>query len=420
MNMTHQKSVAIIGAGPAGLMAAEVLSQHGVAVTVYDAMPSVGRKFLMAGLGGLNITHSEDLPLFLNGYVPCDERLLQAIRAFDNQAVVAWIEGLGLKTFVGSSGRVFPTEMKAAPLLRAWLARLRAAGVRFEMRHRWIGWDEAGALCFECADGVPRHVRADACVLALGGASVPRLGSDARWCELLANKGVTIHAFRPSNCGYDVAAWSTHLQQKFARTPIKPVLAQIRHEQTGELLFTRQGELMLTETGMEGGLMYAASRCIREQIERCGQAVMYLDLLPQHSAQRVLTEVSHPRGSRSMSSHLQSRLGLTGIKTALMYECLSKTDWADTLRIAALIKALPIVLHQARPIAEAISSAGGIAFNELTDTEHNAWMLRKLPSVFCAGEMLDWDAPTGGYLLTACMATGRAAGLSVAGYLDAA
>ncbi len=405
-------TVTIIGAGPAGLMAAEVLSSQGHAVTVYDAMPSVGRKFLLAGIGGMNITHSEPLPDFLSRFQPCSEVLLDSLRAFDNQAVVSWVEGLGLKTFVGSSGRVFPTDMKAAPLLRAWLARLRDAGVRFEMRHRWLGWDEEGHCVFEQADGLIK-VQSSAMVLALGGASWPKLGSDAQWCPWLAEKGISLTPLQASNCGFDVAGWSPHLIDKWAGRPIKPVTLRIHDAQTDAMLFERQGEMILTATGMEGGLMYGASRCLRDMLNREGMATMKLDLLPQHTFGQVLREVTHPRGSRSMSSHLSSRLGLTGVKTALLFEILSRDDWADLHVVARMIKALPIQLTSTRPVAEAISSAGGVSFSSM-----NAHlMLNQLPGVFCAGEMLDWDAPTGGYLLTACLATGRTAGEGAAAWL---
>ncbi|AXF85570.1 Putative thiazole biosynthetic enzyme [Ephemeroptericola cinctiostellae] len=412
LTFSAQPTITIIGAGPAGLMAAEVLSSQGHAVTVYDAMPSVGRKFLLAGIGGMNITHSESLSGFLSRFQPCSEVLLDSLRAFDNQAVVSWVEGLGLKTFVGSSGRVFPTDMKAAPLLRVWLARLRDAGVRFEMRHRWLGWNDEGHCVFEQANGRV-EVQSAATVLALGGASWPKLGSDAQWCPWLTEKGVSMTPLQASNCGFDVAAWSQHLIDKWAGRPIKPVTLRIHDAHTDAMLFERQGEMILTATGMEGGLMYAANRCLRDMLNREGVATMKLDLLPQHSFGQVLREVTHPRGSRSMSSHLSSRLGLTGVKTALLFEILSRDDWADLHVLARMIKALPIQLTATRPVAEAISSAGGVSFSSM-----NAHlMLNQLPGVFCAGEMLDWDAPTGGYLLTACLATGRAAGEGVAAWL---
>jgi uncharacterized flavoprotein (TIGR03862 family) len=402
--------VAIIGAGPAGLMAAEVLSSRGIQVTVYDAMPSVGRKFLLAGIGGMNITHSEALPEFLSRYEPCSPILTECVRRFDNRAVVAWIAALGLQTFVGSSGRVFPTDMKAAPLLRAWLARLKSAGVVFEMRHRWTGWDESGALCFSTPAG-ERRIQPVATVLALGGASWPRLGSDAAWCDWLTAHGVALADFESANCGFEVR-WSAHIIEKFVGSAVKPVRLRV-HAAAGDVLFDKQGELILTEHGIEGGVVYAASRLLREQLNARGTATVYLDLLPQHTLEQVHSDVAHPRGARSMSSHLASRLGLKGVRAALLHEVLSKDDWGDSSKVAQMIKALPITLHKARPIAEAISSAGGVAFSEL----NGGLMLDKIAGVFCAGEMLDWEAPTGGYLLTACLATGRVAGEAAANWL---
>lgn len=407
----NSKTVAIVGAGPAGLMAAEVLSQQGFAVTVFDAMPSVGRKFLLAGIGGLNITHSEALDVFLSRYEPCDPVLIDILKRFDNQAVVDWMAGLGVETFVGSSGRVFPTAMKAAPLLRAWLSRLKASGVTFKMRHRWLGFDAAGGLVFETA-GESLLVRPQATVLALGGASWPRLGSDAAWVKWLSDKGVEIAPFVPANCGFEVD-WSAHLVARFAGFPIKPVGVRVDGA-AGEVVFQKLGEMILTESGVEGGVVYAASRLLREQVRQAGSATMYLDLLPQHSIERVAAEVAHPRGSKSMSSHLSSRLGLGGVKTALLFEVLTKAQWLEPQTVAALIKALPIVLTASRPIEKAISSAGGVAFSSLNQD----LMLNQCPAVFCAGEMLDWEAPTGGYLLTACLATGRAVGVGAARWLS--
>nr|WP_281275604.1 TIGR03862 family flavoprotein [Hydromonas duriensis] len=406
------QQVIVIGAGPAGLMAAEELSARGFSVTVYDAMPSVGRKFLLAGIGGMNITHSEPLDFFLKRYAPCSEVLLDCIRRFDNQAVVNWMTDLGVSSFVGTSGRVFPNEMKAAPLLRAWLARLKAAGVTFKMRHRWQGWDVSGANVFDSPDGCIK-VMADATVLSLGGASWPRLGSDASWVPWLKAAVVDIKPFVAANCGFDVSGWSAHLRDKFAGAPIKPVALRV-NDAEGEPLFERRGELVLTETGLEGGLIYAASRVLRESLERTGQATVYLDLLPQHDLAQVQREVGHPRGARSMSSHLASRLGLKGVKTALLFEQLQAAQWADALQLAHQIKALPITFTATRPIDEAISSAGGVSFDSLD--AH--LMLKNCAGVFCAGEMLDWEAPTGGYLLTACFATGRVAGQGAAAWLS--
>ena len=402
-------TVAIVGAGPAGLMAAEVLSQAGRQVEVFDAMPSAGRKFLLAGKGGLNLTHSEPFEPFLSRYAGRRAQIEPLLKQFDAQALREWAQSLGIATFVGTSGRVFPADMKAAPLLRAWLHRLRAAGVQFHMRHRFAGWTPQGALRFESPQG-ERVVQPDATVLALGGASWARLGSDGAWVPLLEQRGVSIAPLAPSNCGFDVhGGWSEYFASRFAGQPFKSVA--IRFQQ-----FHRQGEFVATATGVEGSLIYAASALMRDEIAARGSATLALDLLPARSAEQVLTEVAHPRGSRSLSSHLKSRLGLDGIKLALLHELLPKPDLHDAARLAGAIKALPIKLIAARPIDEAISTAGGVRFEALDDK----LMLRELPGVFCAGEMLDWEAPTGGYLLTACFATGRAAGRGALGFLGAA
>ncbi|KAF1048285.1 MAG: putative thiazole biosynthetic enzyme [Herbaspirillum frisingense] len=403
--------VAVIGAGPAGLMAAEVLAQHGAAVDVYDAMPSAGRKFLLAGKGGMNITHSEPQPDFLPRYGNRREQLAPFIRRFDADRLRDWIHALGIETFVGSSGRVFPREMKAAPLLRAWLHRLREAGVRFHMRHRWLGWREDGALRLAAPDG-EIGVQADAVVLALGGASWPRLGSDGAWAPLLQDKQVEVAPLVPSNCGFDVD-WSAHFRERCAGEPVKPVVASVALPSGG--MHNRRGEFIITADGIEGGLVYALSAGLRDAIAADGSARLYLDLLPDWTLEKVQAELSHPRGARSMSSHLQSRLHLKGVKAGLLRELVSKEDFADVVKLARAIKALPLTLQRPRPIAEAISSAGGVSFEALDD----ALMLRALPGVFCAGEMMDWEAPTGGYLLTACFATGRAAGAGVLHWLSA-
>jgi hypothetical protein len=424
----------VIGGGPAGLMAAEVLAQGGAAVDVFDAMPSVGRKFLLAGRGGLNLTHSEPTPRLLARYGERSAALRTAIEAFDGTAVRAWAEGLGIPTFVGSSGRVFPQDMKAAPLLRAWLHRLRAAGVRVHTRHRWTGWTEDGALRFATPAGEVLHV-ADATLLALGGASWSRLGSDGAWVPWLADRGVDIGPLRPSNCGFDVAptgpgraGWSDFLRQRFAGQPLKTVAAAaaprrlaVERSETPALpriagvrpapltpAYTA-GEFVVTDTGVEGTLVYALSAPLREAIAHEGHATLLVDLLPQHAPDRVLAEIQHPRGPRSLSTHLKSRLGLQGLKMALLHELLTPQQLHDPLQLAQAIKALPIPLVRPRPLDEAISTAGGVRFEALDAR----WMLRALPGVFCAGEMLDWEAPTGGYLLTACLATGRAAAQGV-------
>ncbi|GHD62234.1 TIGR03862 family flavoprotein [Jeongeupia chitinilytica] len=409
--MASAANVAVIGGGPAGLMAAEQLAAAGHSVAVYDAMPSFGRKFLLAGIGGMNITHSEPLPVLLDRYGERRDTLAPLIHAFGPDALRAWIAGLGIDTFVGSSGKVFPTEMKAAPLLRAWLARLRAAGVVFHTRHRWTGWNDAGALAFDTPHGAVT-VDADATVLALGGGSWARLGSDGAWVPWLQGVGADIAPLAPANCGFD-AGWSTVLAEKFAGAPIKSVA--LTFTDAGGKTETRRGEFVLTQTGIEGNLVYAFAARIRDAIAAQGEATVHLDLLPDFTLAKVEAEVAHPRGSRSMASHLQSRLNLKGAKASLLRECTGKDDFADPARLAARIKALPVRLLAARPLDEAISSAGGVRFEALD----NGLMLRAKPGVFCAGEMLDWEAPTGGYLLTACFATGCTAGLGAADWLAA-
>jgi uncharacterized flavoprotein (TIGR03862 family) len=409
--------VAVIGGGPAGLMAAEALARQGVQVDVYDAMPSVGRKFLMAGKGGMNITHSESREPFLNRYGARRERIAPLLDVFGPDALRAWLQDLGVDTFVGSSGRVFPTDMKAAPMLRAWLHRLRETGVRFHMRHKWSGWgpdaDDATThtLRFETPDG-EHTVSCDAVVFALGGASWPRLGSDAAWVPPMAARQVPVTPLRPANCGFD-ADWSPYLRERFAGQPVKPVAITLTD--VDKNVHNRQGEILLTQTGLEGSLIYAMSAAIRERILADGEVTIALDLAPGLSLERVVAEVTRPRGSRSTASHLHGRIGIGGVKLALLHEILSKEAFADAHGLAHAIKALPVRLTRARPIAEAISTAGGIAFEALD--AH--LMIERLPGVFCAGEMLDWEAPTGGYLLTACFASGLVAGTGAAAYLKA-
>lgn len=404
--------VAVIGGGPAGLMAAEVLSRRGVAVAIYDAMPSLGRKFLMAGKSGLNLTHADPLADLLDQYGEQRARLEPMVRAFPPQALREWAQSLGVETFVGSSGRVFPRAMKAAPLLRAWLHRLRESGVRIHVRHRWCGFDEVGGLRFATREG-ERRVRADATVLALGGGSWPQLGSDGAWTGILANAGVSINALRPANCGFEVN-WSDHLQRRYAGAALKSVsLELVDCHGTGH---RQQGEFVISSYGIEGSLVYVFARPLRELIEQQGWAMLSLDLMPAWSEQRVRDALSRPRGKRSLSDFLRRQLGLTGVKLALIYELVKKTEMAEPERFAARIKALPIRCERARPIEEAISSAGGVCFDELD----NNLMIRRLPGVFCAGEMLDWEAPTGGYLLTACFASGYLAGHGAAMWLSTA
>ncbi|HQS33454.1 TIGR03862 family flavoprotein [Polaromonas sp.] len=438
----HVPRIVIIGGGPAGLMAAEVLASAGPAaahIAVYDAMPSVGRKFLLAGKGGLNLTHAEPAEPFLSRYGSRSADLQPMLSAFGPTELRAWAETLGVETFVGSSGRVFPKDMKAAPLLRAWLHRLRGAGVQFFMRHRWLGWSDEGALVFSTPDGdVP--VQADAVVLALGGGSWARLGSDGAWVPLLEKRGVMVARLQPSNCGFDVGAavpdpadaletrreffrdlvgkgpstqpgWTEHFASRFAGQPFKSVAIHFTDSQGRS--FSRKGEFVATATGVEGSLVYAASSLLRDEIAAHGSATFMLDLLPDRSHEQVLVEVRHPRGSRSLSSHLKSRLSLDGIKAAMLYEVLGKDAIADPVRLAAGIKALPVRVVAARPIDEAISSAGGVLFEAMTPQLQLKAPELARPPVFCAGEMLDWEAPTGGHLLTACFASGTAAGHGV-------
>jgi len=411
--------VAVIGAGPAGLMAAEVLSAAGVMVQVFDAMPSVGRKFLLAGKGGLNLTHAESFDAFVPRYGAAAEALMPMLQAFGANELRAWTHGLGVETFVGTSQRVFPTDMKAAPLLRAWMQRLRhpeAAGVpvQFYMRHRWLGWEPTSSLgnavgasdgvshlSFDTPDG-PLQASFDAVVLSLGGGSWRRLGSDGAWVPWLVARGVDVAPLQPSNCGFELAAgpWSEHFASRFAGQPFKLVAIRVC---TAQVEWVRKGEFVATARGVEGSLIYAASALLRDHIATHGNVTLELDLLPQWTREQVLAKLQSSRGRRSLSSHLKSRLGLDGIKTAVLYECLSKDDMNQPERLAAAIKGLPIRLGAPRPIDEAISSAGGVCWHGLDE----GLMLKALPGVYCVGEMVDWEAPTGGYLLTACMSSGR-------------
>lgn len=399
--------VAIIGGGPAGLMAAEVLSQAGVTVELYDAMPSVGRKFLLAGVGGMNITHSEPFEPFVARYRERAGALRPLLEAFTPDELVRWIHALGIDTFVGSSGRVFPADMKAAPLLRAWLRRLRDAGVQIHTRHRWLGWNDDGSLRLQGPNG-QISVAADATLLALGGGSWARLGSDGAWVPLLEQRGVPVSALRPANCGFEVAGWSMHLQERFAGAPLKTVSLALAGSAP------RRGEFVVTATGIEGSLVYALSAEIRQAIEVQGNATVTLDLLPDHSLEKIARALAKPHGSQSMAKHLKRQLGLDGVKAALLRELAPADCFDNPQRLSEAIKALPINLLRARPLDEAISSAGGVPLEALDE----GLMLRQLPGVFCAGEMLDWEAPTGGYLLTACFASGRAAAQGVLRWLS--
>jgi hypothetical protein len=453
-------NIAVIGAGPAGLMAAETLAQAGHTVQVFEAKPSAGRKFLMAGRGGLNITHSEPAERFNARYGARAPEFAAMLAALNANALCEWVHGLGIETFVGSSGRVFPAEMKAAPLLRAWINRLRKQNVQFLMRHRWLGFgldhgsDEQGSeasgpasrqaekqvsdaragakqtLRFESPKGEVT-VTPDATILALGGGSWARLGSDGAWWPLLQQHGVELAPLVPSNGGFETK-WSQYFIDQCAGQPLKtaefwltttPARASkgrpksaktTRTLAAGKQTAHLRGECLMTEHGLEGGAIYTLSAALRDEILRHSSVTLYVDLLPDHTAEKVLTEVSHPRGTRSLSSHLRSRLGIHGVKAALLRECLSAETFKDSAQLAAGLKALPIVLTACRPIDEAISTAGGVQFEGLT----KQLMIKTLPGVFCAGEMLDWEAPTGGYLINGAMASGKAAAAGVSEWLS--
>ncbi|WP_114649947.1 TIGR03862 family flavoprotein [Pseudothauera hydrothermalis] len=401
----------VVGGGPAGLMAAEVLAAGGVAVDLYEAMPTVGRKFLLAGRGGLNLTHSEALPDFLARYGERSAQMAPLLAAFGPQALRDWARALGVDTFIGSSGRVFPVGMKAAPLLRAWLHRLRAAGVRIHVRERWQGWDAHGALLFD-GPGGSHAQQADAVVFALGGGSWARFGADARWIAPFTSRGVPVAALRPANCGFDVAGgWSAHLLERHAGQPLKNIALSFVDAQ-GEIR-SRSGECLLTRSGLEGSLIYALSAPLRDALAARGALEIRLDLLPAREPAWIEAQLARPRGSRSMGSHLQGKLGLGGLKAALLHEVLGRQFSASPSELAQAIKALPLTLAAPRPIDEAISTAGGVMFEALDAN----LMLKALPGHFCAGEMLDWEAPTGGYLLTACFAQGAAAGRGALAWL---
>jgi uncharacterized flavoprotein (TIGR03862 family) len=382
-------------------MAAEVLAQAGADVTVYDAMPSAGRKLLMAGRGGLNLTHSEPLPAFLSRYAGAAPNLKAAIDAFPPQALRDWSEALGQSTFIGSSGRVFPEAFKASPLLRAWLRRLDALGVRLALRHRWTGWDEHGRLQFQTPGG-SCDIAAGATVLALGGASWPRLGSDGAWAQTLAAKGVKISPLRPANSGFTVA-WSDIFRDRFEGQPLKGVALTSGAR-------TVRGEAIVTRSGIEGGAIYGLSAELREVIAGSGQATLQIALRPDIDSKGLIARLSAPKGKQSLSNFLRKAAHLSPVAIGLLQEAakasgvsLSSLSPAD---LADLINAVPIQLTGTAPIARAISTAGGIVFDEL-DAD---FMIRRLPGIFAAGEMLDWEAPTGGYLLQATFATGAAAG----------
>jgi uncharacterized flavoprotein (TIGR03862 family) len=400
---------AIIGAGPAGLMAAEVLAQGGARVTVYDAMPSAGRKFLMAGRGGLNLTHSEKLPQFLARYREAAPHLAAAIEAFPPDRLREWSEALGQPTFVGSSGRVFPKAFKASPLLRGWLRRLDAAGVQFLFRHRWTGWDECGSLLFRTPDG-EHAVDTSATVLALGGASWPRLGSDGTWVEMLAARGVAISPLRPANSGFTVA-WSDVFRNRFEGQPLKGVALMFGPHVV-------RGDAIITRIGIEGGGIYALSAELREAIGSAGHVILHVALRPDLGPDELSARLAAPRGKQSLSNFLRKAAQLSPVGIGLLQEAAMVSGKSlsslSAANLAELINAVPLRLDGTAPIARAISTAGGISFDELDQD----FMIRRLPGLFAAGEMLDWEAPTGGYLLQASFATGAAAGRGALKWLE--
>ena len=402
--------IAIIGGGPAGLMAAETAHAAGAEVDVFDAMGSVGRKFLIAGKGGLNLTHSEPRPAFDARYRERAREVGEWLDAFDAEALRAWAGGFGIDTYVGSSGRVFPNDRKAAPLLRGWVRRLRGAGVRFHAQHRWLGWDDGGALRFDTPDG-ERRFNASATIMAMGGGSWPQLGSDGGWVVPMQRAGIDIAPLQPANCGFDIG-WSTHLSGRFAGTPLKPVIAHWPDAHGIE--HALQGECVLTESGIEGSVIYAISADLRDAISRDGEAMLWLDLAPGRDVARLREDLARPRGKRSLGEHLRRQTGLDAAKVALVFEVLGRDAGSDAGLLAATIKRLPLKLLRPRPMAEAISSAGGVRIGSLDA----ALMLHAMPGVFCAGEMLDWEAPTGGYLLQACFASGLLTGRGAAKWLE--
>lgn len=401
--------LAIVGGGPAGLMAAQIARAAGVDVDLFDAKGSVGRKFLIAGKGGLNLTHSEARPAFDMRYRARQREVAGWLDDFDAQALRDWAAERGVETFVGSSGRVFPTDLKAAPLLRGWVRELREAGVRFHMQHRWTGWSDGGQLRFSTPEGEHLHP-AQATLLALGGGSWPQLGSDGAWAPWLAGLGVDIAPLAPANCGFDID-WSAHLVERHAGAPLKPVVLHWRD--AGGQPRALQGECVLTATGIEGSAIYAASADLRETIVQDGRALLELDLAPGRDLERLRRDLSVARGKRSIGEHLRRATGLDAARSALLFEVLDREALADPQRVAVAIKRLPLHLQAPRPIAEAISTAGGVRFEALDER----LMLRALPGTFVAGEMIDWEAPTGGYLLTACFASGRAAALGALAWL---
>lgn len=405
MATSPPRSVAVIGGGPTGLMAAEMLLGRGHQVDIYDAKPSLARKLLMAGKSGLNLTHGEDFETMLARFGERSTRLEPMLRAFGPVEIQTWAQGLGIELFTGSSGRIFPTVMKASPLLRAWLARLNDGGARVHTRHRWTGWNEDNALLFEAPDGEV-NAQPDATILATGGASWPRLGSDGAWAEILQDRGVENAPFKPANCGFNVD-WSPHFRERFAGQPLKSCVLSIDG-------VSASGDFVVTETGIEGGAVYALSAKLRDRAAAKGAAMLLVNLAPDRDPDRLLKALSRPRGKRSLSNFLRQAAGLEGVKAGLLRERLPAKSFETPRTLAKAIQSLGVLVTAPRPITEAISTAGGLAFEDLDD----GLMITALPGVFAAGEMLDWEAPTGGYLLTACLATGRAAGNAAADWLD--
>lgn len=410
---TKSKLIAIIGGGPAGLMAAEVLSEQGHQVHVFDAMPTVGRKFLRAGIGGLNLTFDEPFEVFLDSYSTRRDDIEPLLKNFTPDDLIAWVHHLGIKTFVGSSRRVFPREKKAAPLLRAWLHRLKQCGVVFHLRHRWLGWKLEWNRDTSLRFKTPMEeisFKSDAVLFAMGGGSWPQLGSDASWVKPLSERGVLINPLRPANCGF-VVNWTPYFSEHFAGQPIKSVRASI--QQSNGDYFEKTGDLMVSKNGIEGGLIYALSSRARDEIEQLGNAVIHIDLTPDCSLEKITKRLLEPKNKNTTAKHLKNKVGIDGVKMALLREYSDKNVFSQTQLLAKLIKSFPITLIRPNPLAEVISTAGGVSFAELDERQ----MLNKLPGVFCAGEMLDWEAPTGGYLLSACFASGYAAGQGILQWL---
>ncbi|KAF1693382.1 TIGR03862 family flavoprotein [Pseudoxanthomonas koreensis] len=406
----HLPGLAVVGGGPAALMAAEVARAAGVEVGLFEATGSGGRKFLIAGKGGLNLTHAEPMPGFARRYGTREAEVGGWLHDFGPEALRQWARGLGVDTYIGSSDRVFPLDRKAAPLLRGWVRRLKEQGVRFHVQHRWLGWDDAGALRFDTPEG-ERRLHAGATVLALGGGSWPQLGSDGTWVAALQARGIDVADLQPSNCGFDIG-WSAHFAERHAGAPLKPVVAHWRDADGRE--HALQGECVATATGIEGSLVYALSVPLRDAIARDGTTTLWLDLMPGRDLPRLQRDLARPRNGRSLAEHLRRHAGVEGVKAALLREVLDAPALADMDRVAATLKRLPLRLLRPRPLAEAISSGGGVRLEALDDA---TLMASAVPGTFCAGEMLDWEAPTGGYLLTACFASGRRAGRAAADWL---